>query len=96
MSWQVIGQLHITAISSQLGQKELVFVLVVWLHIPEAWLSFSLGIMTRWSSSHVCTIFLVFLARKNKSLGEACLVVEFFVWFYYGWCELLTCVRCSR
>lgn len=65
-SWQAMGQLQITAISRQLGQEELVFVLVVWLHIPEAWLSFSLGIMTRWSSSNMCMIFLVFLARKNK------------------------------
>lgn len=96
MSWQVMGQLQITAISRQLSQKELVFVLIVGLHIPEAWLSFSLGIMTRWSSSNVCMIFLVFLARKNKALGEACLVVEFFVWFDYWWCELLTCVRYSR
>jgi len=59
-SWRAMGQLQITAISRQLSQEELVFVLVVWLHIPEAWLSFSLGIMTRWSSSNMCMIFLVF------------------------------------
>lgn len=69
-SWQAMGQLQIMAISRQLGQEELVFVLVVWLHIPEAWLSFSLGIMTRWSSSNMCMIFLVFLARKNKTLEK--------------------------
>lgn len=69
-SWRAMGQLQITAISRQLGQEELVFVLVVWLHIPEAWLSFSLGIMTRWSSSNMCMIFLVFLARKNKTLEK--------------------------
>lgn len=67
MSWQAMGQLQITAMFGQLSQEELVFVLVVWLHVPEAWLSFSLGIMTRWSSSNMCVIFLVFLARKNKT-----------------------------
>lgn len=48
--WLAMGQLQITAIPRQLSQEELVFVLVVWLYIPEVWLSFSLGIMTRWSS----------------------------------------------
>lgn len=31
---------------------------------------FSLGIMTRWSSSNMCMIFLVFPARKNKALEK--------------------------
>lgn len=65
-----MGRLQITAISRQLSQEELVFVLVVWLYIPEVWLSFSLGIMTRWSSSNMCMIFLVLLARKNKALEK--------------------------
>lgn len=38
--WLAMGQLQITAISRQLSQEELVFVLVVWLYIPEVWLSF--------------------------------------------------------
>lgn len=69
-SWLAMGQLQITAISRQLSQEEFVFVLVVWLYIPEVWLSFSLGIMTRWSSSNMCMIFLVFPARKNKALEK--------------------------
>lgn len=89
-SWRAIGQLRITAISRQLGQEELVFVLVVWLHIPEAWLSFSLGIMTRWSSSNNVHDILGVPSQEKQNPGEAYLVVEFFVWFYYWRCELLT------
>lgn len=69
-SWLAMGQLQITAISRQLGQAELVLVLVVWLYIAEVWLSFSLGIMTRWSSSNMGMIFLVFPARINKALEK--------------------------
>ena len=88
-SWRAMGQLQITAISRQLGQ-ELVFVLVVWLHIPEAWLSFSLGIMTRWSSSNNVHDILGVPSQEKQNPGEACVVVEFLVCFYYWWCELLT------
>lgn len=68
-SWLAMGQWQITAISRQLSQEEPVFVLVVWLYIPEVWLSFSPGIMTRWRSSNMCMI-LVFPARKNKALEK--------------------------
>lgn len=88
--WRAMGQLQITAISGQLGQEELVFVLVVWLHIPEAWLSFSLGIITRWSSSNNVHDILGVPSQEKQNPGEACLVVEFFVWFYYWCCKLLT------
>lgn len=80
MSWQTMGQLQVTALFRQLSQEELVFVLLVWLHVPEACLSFSLRVMTRWSSSNNnCAWYSWCSGQEKHNPEKACLVTEFFV-----------------